>query len=202
MDNALFETDVFTGSRNTSVFRERPRHDDEDRPRPRKTEVWMPAAAVKATVAASALACVVLLPGGMNSRPVVDRYVVESEVCVDQDTPSWMHPIADRIRRFQRLEPGWDSYGAPAVATAAIDRIIDLLESVAIGDTPPPSIAPTSDGGVQVEWHERGFDLELRTDDQGRLFAFFEDHRTGDTWDDELKEPELASTWVDRLSAA
>jgi hypothetical protein len=36
-----------------------------------------------------------------------------------------------------------------------------LLESTMRDDTPAPWVVPLSDGGVQMEWHERGLDIEI-----------------------------------------
>ena len=43
--------------------------------------------------------------------------------------------------------------------------------------TPAPSITPGSHGGVMVEWHENGIDLEIEMERPGRLWVSFEDER-------------------------
>jgi hypothetical protein len=54
-------------------------------------------------------------------------------------------------------------------------------------DTPEPQIVPTPSGGVQMEWHTRGIDLEIETLGGGRFGAFFEDARTGATWEGDVE---------------
>jgi hypothetical protein len=67
------------------------------------------------------------------------------------------------LTRLARLEPGWDTYDAQPIAPAAISaarRFLDGLDH--------PSVVPTSDGGVQVEWHVNGVDVEVLFDAGGR----------------------------------
>lgn len=61
------------------------------------------------------------------------------------------------LRQMCFLEPNWDSYGAARIEPRAIERAIILLDSLA-GDWTP---VPMSDGGVQLERHDEGFDIEI-----------------------------------------
>lgn len=58
---------------------------------------------------------------------------------------------------MRHLGPNWDSYGAGPIDQRAIDRAILMLDSLA-GDWTP---VPMSDGGVQLERHDGGFDIEI-----------------------------------------
>ena len=62
-----------------------------------------------------------------------------------------------KLREMRHLEPGWDSYGAAPIDPRAVDRAILMLDSLAGGWVPVPSC----DGGVQLELHEGGFDIEI-----------------------------------------
>jgi len=65
------------------------------------------------------------------------------------------------LEDLEALKPNWDSYGAAAIDPACIVRareVEQLLDSFTMG---PPSIVPTSSGGVQLEWHKHGLDLEF-----------------------------------------
>lgn len=66
------------------------------------------------------------------------------------------------------LKPGWDSYGACAIAPDAIRAARVMLSA--------PSVVPCSDGGVQLEWHRDGFDIEIRIPPSAdRLLCFVND---------------------------
>lgn len=77
------------------------------------------------------------------------------------------------------LPQNWDSYGArpidPSVALAAIRFLSDVLPA----DTPPPQIVPTSRGGIQLEWHCNGVDLEIDVRTPATFHVSFEDLRSG-----------------------
>jgi len=82
--------------------------------------------------------------------------------------PDW----AQRLKEFSQLTEGWDSYGARPISGTAIERakavILDAV-SEQIG-LPEPFVAPTSAGGVGLEWEvESGKELLLEISPAGEL---------------------------------
>jgi hypothetical protein len=65
------------------------------------------------------------------------------------------------LRGFATLSEGWDSYGAKAIELQAVNSAIELLRRIVQPDTPKPAVVPTNRGGIQIEWHTRGVDLEI-----------------------------------------
>ena len=63
------------------------------------------------------------------------------------------------------LKENWDSYGAPIISKIAVDAALQLRKVLAA----VPSFVPMSNGGVQIEWHSSGFDVELEIQPNGRL---------------------------------
>lgn len=63
------------------------------------------------------------------------------------------------------LKPGWDSYKAKAINPACVNAAVDLL-----GKLPQhmkmPAVVPMSNGGVQLEWHTRNYELEITFEDK------------------------------------
>lgn len=121
---------------------------------------------------------------------------------LQQPLPSWSHGLLWKISELGDLETGWDSYGArpvdPECAAAAVDFLLDLLDS----STPQPSIVPTSRGGIQLEWHRLGADLEIEIESPARFHVFFEDERTGEETEVTLTDNLLPlMPLLDRLSA-
>lgn len=65
-----------------------------------------------------------------------------------------------RLREIRALEAGWDSYGAPRVASAAFGPATKILLS-AISRCEPPRIEANSAGGIDMIWEEQGRSLVL-----------------------------------------
>lgn len=62
------------------------------------------------------------------------------------------------IDDLRKLEPNWDSYGAVVIEQKCIDAaklFVNDLVSMSL-----PQVVPTNIGGVQLEWHENGLDIE------------------------------------------
>jgi hypothetical protein len=74
---------------------------------------------------------------------------------------SWLDRVVARINVLAALEPGWDGDSAlPPTRQAALAALNGLFE-VMWPDSPAPSVVPMYDGGVQLEWHGPGLDIEL-----------------------------------------
>ena len=65
---------------------------------------------------------------------------------------------------------------------------VRLLVGVMRADTPAPLIIPTNRGGVQLEWHTRGIDLEVEAKPAARVHVFFHDHREQQEWEGDLSK--------------
>jgi hypothetical protein len=97
---------------------------------------------------------------------------------------SWLRPILREFARILSLQANWDSYGAREVDPGCIRFAIEELLPFAMRlNTPLPSVVPTNAGGVQLEWHVRGIDLEVAVIAPGRLHVFYENHQTRETWE-------------------
>lgn len=73
------------------------------------------------------------------------------------------HGVArDKLAHLRSLKPGWDSYGGKPIST----------ESLSVADyilTTPGQPVPCSDGGVQIEWHVGGVDVEICIGPDGKI---------------------------------
>ncbi len=52
-------------------------------------------------------------------------------------------------RQLRELQPGWDGYVAPAISESAISTVEHF------------ATVPCSDGGIQIEIHQDGYDIEI-----------------------------------------
>jgi len=69
--------------------------------------------------------------------------------------------VLDALQRLAALPPGWDSFGSKPLHAAAVRRLLSLAPVLLPPDGPEPSVIPTRHGGVQLEWHRSGVDLEV-----------------------------------------
>jgi len=73
----------------------------------------------------------------------------------------WQARVEMRLSKLTRLRQGWDGYDAAPPNISVTAFAMSVLHSVMKPETPAPSIVPTHGGGVQLEWHSGGLDIEL-----------------------------------------
>lgn len=93
----------------------------------------------------------------------------------------WASPILDKILELQELSPNWDSYGAKPVSSNAVMTAIEFVLVYLRPTDLSPSIVPTCDGGIQLEWHTDRLDLEIGISPSSQT-SLFASH--GDSEDD------------------
>lgn len=109
-------------------------------------------------------------------------------VVIDEKPPKWISHIAEVLSSYIWLPNNWDSYGARGTDFKCILVAIQILARIVDEHTPKPSVVPTTQGGVQFEWHVNGIDLEIEIQPSFRLFAAFEDHQLQEEWEGEITE--------------
>lgn len=81
-------------------------------------------------------------------------------------TDTFLHrfgPTLCQIDRLSTLLPGWDSRGATKIEARPQMEAARLVRYL-YGDAPelpPPFIAPTPDGGVELEWNLRDYEISI-----------------------------------------
>ena len=78
------------------------------------------------------------------------------------------------INELLALPHGWDSYGGMPPSERGARKVIAMLASFAAAGGKMPAIVPVSDGGLQLEWHNSGVDLEIEIDRSGAVSAYVE----------------------------
>jgi hypothetical protein len=76
------------------------------------------------------------------------------------------------LSHLRQLEPGWDGGSAEVLTDDACETAIRLLVLLAIPAPPTVQLVPLTDGGVQLEWHVGGNDVEIEVDPIGEVHAF------------------------------
>jgi hypothetical protein len=91
----------------------------------------------------------------------------------ERRSPDWLPDTVGERRALLELKDNWNSYGARSVRPEIVLSAIRLLEGIVQADTPEPVVVPTVRGGVQLEWHRLGADLEIEIDAPGRFQILF-----------------------------
>ena len=97
----------------------------------------------------------------------------------------WIFPVRDILERLANLEHGWDGYEGKPTAFRCIRFSVDILDQIMEDKTPLPNIVPTSEGGLQLEWHSDTGDLEIEIEESLSVSVFFADEETGAEWEDQ-----------------
>lgn len=71
--------------------------------------------------------------------------------------------VEQQFARLRALLQDWDSYGAPPIDLVVLERARAWLAAV--------QVVPMSGGGVQLEWHADGVDVEIAFDIDGTVWA-------------------------------
>ena len=85
---------------------------------------------------------------------------------------NWFYPTLRAMAALPWWTDNWSS-GATRTQSAAIAYMLETLLEVLDSQAPPPSVVPTWNGGVQVEWHRNGIDLEIEVAPEGYIEYFF-----------------------------
>lgn len=110
----------------------------------------------------------------------------ESALLVDSQRPAWLDQLKASLDELLQLKPDWDSYGGLRINPGSIKHALKLAYEIFPDDIPPPSVVPTSRGGVQYEWHCGDIDLEVEIISATRVLGFFEDHLEATEWERDL----------------
>lgn len=104
---------------------------------------------------------------------IIERKIVVKDV--ERTFVDWITPIFEELCELLDLPPNWDSYGAPQIGRKSVIDALYLLSNTASTLTPKPWVVPTSHGGVQLEWHTGGIDLEIEINHHAKVCIFYED---------------------------
>jgi hypothetical protein len=115
-----------------------------------------------------------------------DTVQMKSGLRAKKRLPAWLAETERKLREFLTLPANWNSYGARTIQPDVVDATIQLLRRVAQPNMPQPIVVPTVRGGVQLEWHMRGIDLEIELASPEKIHVLYEDTAEEAEWDLEL----------------
>jgi hypothetical protein len=95
----------------------------------------------------------------------------------------WMEKVTARFVELLGLRPDWDSHGGRPIDPANVGEAGRFLAAVMDPFTPAPNIVPTSGGGIQLEWHRAGLDVELLFGEDELPELYVADLSSGREWE-------------------
>ena len=69
--------------------------------------------------------------------------------------------LKDKCIEFTKLKKGWDGFKASPVPIEKANVAMHLIDRLVNINVPKPSIVPTYDGSIQIEWHMKNYELEI-----------------------------------------
>ena len=105
--------------------------------------------------------------------------IVRIGVIGSGEEPTAFWKVMSAFKRLAKLTPNWDSYKAQPLSPVAVRRSFDLLTTLLRDDVPEPTVIPTSEGGLQFEWHRQGVDVEVHVPPSGPTAYLIVDEDAG-----------------------
>jgi hypothetical protein len=138
---------------------------------------------------------------GAGKGGAVFGCTVEHNEIPTRASPGFANPLVRRLQQYLRLEQGWNSYDAPPVSQRAVQTALAHLAQMA--GRPRPSLVPTSQGGIQLEWHGAQVDIEVECLPSGHARLVAEDCRTEEYVECWVIPGHIEiENWLDRLHVA
>ena len=134
----------------------------------------------------------------VHPRPKTFRI---NDIEIEAELSEWVQPTLEALNSKLQLAPNWDSHGALPIDEQRVDDTIKVLIETMSGNTEAPWVVPTTDGGIQLEWHREGEDLEVEISGTRTASIYFHNANTGDEWEGPLfrnisRLRELLAQWV------
>jgi hypothetical protein len=86
------------------------------------------------------------------------------------------------------LPPNWNSYQAGTIDSKIVHEAMNFINAVLVPTSPAPRVVPLSSGGLQLEWHRKGVDLEVVLDRGEAPYFYFRNRADGEESEHRLPE--------------
>ncbi len=143
-----------------------------------------------------------LSEAGLLGQPRAKISFHLNDIVIEADDLSeWVVPTGEALISKLQLPPNWDSYGALPINRQRVDDAITVLLATMSANSEAPWVVPTTDGGIQLEWHRKNEDLEVEIRGQGDASIYFHNARSGEEWERPLFQNipclrDLLAQWV------
>lgn len=110
--------------------------------------------------------------------------VVRVNIAKSSPAVAHLRKLTNTLSEFVNLPLGWDGYDGVPTSEAAALKALHILLSIMSDESIPPALVPTSQGGIQLEWHSSGYDVEIEVRRDGRIECYVERDAKGESWVD------------------
>ena len=103
--------------------------------------------------------------------------------------PSWIHEVDIEIKELLLLPEGWDGVAAYLVSAEAVSEARRLAEEIseALPRLRRPTVTPSIDGRVVLEWHSPSRHIDFAVGRES-IDVFYEDGELGQDWEGPLPD--------------
>jgi len=106
----------------------------------------------------------------------------------EQPLPAWFDPLMQGFVDLLTLPNNWNSYGAGPIDSALIHEAMEFMNNLLGPSNPAPRMVPLSSGGLQIEWHRKGIDLEVVFDSGEEPYFYYRNRMNGEESEHTLRE--------------
>lgn len=100
------------------------------------------------------------------------------------EIPPWVKQVGQQLQELHELGPNWTGYRASPVQDRLIETAFsDVLAAVMPDGGAVPQVVPRADGGLQIEWHHGGWDIEVTLDPLGEIWVDASSVDGDEEWD-------------------
>ena len=108
-----------------------------------------------------------------------------------QPLPLWFDPTMQGFVDLLTLASNWDSYHAAPIDQRLVNDAMTFVNTLLTATSPAPRVVPLSSGGLQIEWHRNGVDVEVVFDPGEQPFFYFQNRVSGEESEHSLPENTL-----------
>jgi len=94
-----------------------------------------------------------------------------------------LNAIAKLINQFLSLDTNWDTYGGKPTTEVAARKAMNIITSLLSEGARAPAVVPVNNGGVQIEWHNGGWDVEIEVHPDGSVSTFIDNGVFNREWE-------------------
>jgi hypothetical protein len=98
---------------------------------------------------------------------------------------TWAQGVVARMQHLlsSHSYQDWDLEGALPLELISLSSSLQLLSTFMTDSVASPSIVPTQEGGLSLEWHSATRTLEIAVDPKGRASTYFRNSASGEEWE-------------------